>query len=172
MFGGFMKFICYFFCLMVLFFGHTNIVAQETASPTEVVQKVKEAAAYLSEKGDAGLSEFMDIKGRWVWKDTYVWVLHCEKGTNAAHPIKPKLVGSNLMGIRDTNGKLFFAEFCNMAKNPKGGWVEYMWPKVDDTKPFRKVTFVLSVPNTPYQVGAGIYDDKITINELNKLIEN
>ena len=157
--------------LLSLCFVVVSAHAAEKATPQEVVQKVKEAATFLSKAGDSGLPEFMDKNGRWVWKDTYVWVLHCAKGTNAAHPIKAELVGMKLMGIKDTTGKFFFAEFCNVYKKPNGGWVEYMWPKVGERKPSRKITYVLSVPNTPYQVAAGIYDDKATLVQLNKLIK-
>ena len=141
------------------------------ATPEEVIAKVKDAAVFLSEANDGGLEEFMDKNGRWVWKDTYVWVIYAAKGTDAAHPIKAKLVGMQLMNIKDTNGKYFFAEFCNVATKSNGGWVDYMWPKVGEKKPSRKITYVLQVPNSPYQVAAGIYDDKTMINDLNKLIQ-
>lgn len=144
---------------------------ERKASPGEVVEKVNKAADFLAEEKDAGISKFMDKNGEWVWKDTYVWILHCEKGTNAAHAIKPKLVGMQLMGIKDTNGKLFFAEFCDVANDPKGGWVEYMWPKVGEKTPSRKITYVRQVPGTPYQVAAGIYDENVSLKELKKLID-
>ncbi|MEA3223829.1 MAG: cache domain-containing protein [Thermodesulfobacteriota bacterium] len=117
------------------------------------------------------MPEFNDPKGRWVWKDTYVWVLDCAKWTDATHPIKPKLVGMNLRGIKDPTGKFFFVAFCEVAKNPNGGWVEYMRPKVGEKKPSRKITYVLQVPNSPYQVAAGIYDENVSLNELNELIK-
>jgi signal transduction histidine kinase len=144
--------------------------ADETAAPGEVVQKVRDAAAFLSSAGEDGLQEFMDQNSRWVWKDTYVFVLDCEKGVNAAHPIKPKMVGMKQVGLRDTDGKLFFAEFCNVAKRAKGGWVTYMWPKVGEKTPSRKITYVMQVPGTPYQVGAGIYDANAVMADLDNLI--
>ncbi|CCK81932.1 cache domain-containing protein [Desulfobacula toluolica] len=147
------------------------VFATDNATSEEVVAKVKDAAAFLNKTGDNGLAEFMDRNGRWVWKDTYVWVIHAEKGTDAAHPIKPKLCGMQLMNIKDTNGKYFFAEFCDVANRPNGGWVDYMWPKVGEKTPSRKITYVLQVPNSPYQVAAGIYNDAATIDELNQLIQ-
>ncbi len=139
------------------------VFASDQATPEDVIGKVKEAAVFLSNAGDGGLQEFMDRNGRWVWKDTYVWVIHAEKGTDAAHPVKAKLVGMPLMSIKDTNGKYFFAEFCDMATKSNGGWVDYLWPKVGEKKPSRKITYVLQVPGSPYQVAAGIYDDIITV---------
>lgn len=162
-----------FMAMVIVFtlFQSVMIFAAESASPKEVVAKVQEAAEFLSKSGEAGVAEFMDRDGRWVWKDTYVWVLHCDEGTNAAHAIKPALVGKKLMSIKDPKGRLFFAEFCNVAKNPDGGWVEYWWPKVGEKTPSRKITYILQVSGTPYQVGAGIYDETISIEELNKLIQ-
>lgn len=148
-----------------------SALAGENATPEEVIQKVREAAAYLESAGDPGLEAFMDKTSRWVWKDTYVFVLNCENGVNAAHPIKPQMVGMKQIGLRDTDGKLFFAEFCNLAKNPKGGWVDYMWPKVGEKTPSRKVTYVLQVPGQPYQVGAGIYETSLPMADLEKLLD-
>lgn len=148
-----------------------NVYADEKAGPREVVEKVREAAAFIESAGEKGLEEFMDKNSRWVWKDTYVFVLDCEKGVNAAHPIKPKMVGMKQLGLRDTSGKLFFAEFCSVAKKPNGGWVEYMWPKVGEKTPSRKITYVMQVPGTPYQTGAGIYDENASMAELEKLLD-
>ncbi len=157
-------------CVMVGFVA-VNAWAGEKATPREVIEKVREAADFLVSAGEKGLAEFMDKDGRWVWKDSYVFVLNCEKGVNAAHPIKPQMAGMKQLGLRDTNGKLFFAEFCNLAKKPKGGWVDYMWPKVGEKTPSRKITYVLQVPGTPYQVGAGIYEADASMDELEKMLQ-
>lgn len=144
--------------------------AEEKASPEEVVKKVREAAEFLSKAGEAGIREFSDREGRWVWKDTYVWVLKCDEMTDAAHPINPKLVGKNLAGIKDIKGVYLFAQLCEQSKKPKGGWIEYWWPKVNEKQPSRKISFVLAVPGTPYQVAAGIYDEETPVEMLNALL--
>ncbi len=155
----------------LVFVGVSVLRAEEKATPQEVIQKVQEAAKFLAEKKEAGLEEFNKKNGRWVWKDTYVFVFNCEKGTAAAHPIKPKLVGKNLLGVKDIKGNLFFVQLCEVAKKPKGGWVEYWWPKPGEKTPSRKITYILQVEGTPYQVGAGVYDDTISLDELNKMLE-
>ena len=91
--------------------------AEEKASPKEVIQKIKEAAALLSLKGEAAMSEFNDRNGPWVWKDTYVFVTICKKGIIVAHPIKPSYIGRIMINLRDTRGTQFFAQFCKVAKN-------------------------------------------------------
>lgn len=144
--------------------------AGDKATPREVVQKVREAAAFLGRTGETGLLDFAARDGRWVWKDTYVWVLKCGEMTDAAHPVNPKLVGRNLSGLKDIEGNHFFVEMCEAAKNQNGGWIVYWWPKVGDRNPSRRVAYVLQVPDSPYQVAAGIYDDDTSFDELNELI--
>jgi signal transduction histidine kinase len=48
-------------------------------------------------------------------------------------------------------------------------WVEYWWPKPDEKQASRKVSYGLRAANTPYVVGAGIYDDKTKVEDLEKL---
>jgi cytochrome c len=154
----------------LLIFHTTFSAAEEKAKPQEVVAKVREAAKFLSTAGEEGVAEFADKNGRWGWKDTYVWVLKCDEMTNAAHPINPKLVGKNLAAMKDVRGNYLFVQLCEAAKNPQGGWIEYWWPKVGERTPSRKITFVLPVEGTPYQVAAGIYDDDISLQELSHMI--
>jgi len=162
---------CTLLSLFLLQLNCPSTATEQKATPQEVMEKVKEAAAFLHTAGEGGLSEFMDSNGGWVWKDTYVWVLKCDEMTDAAHPIKPKLVGKNLAGIKDVRGNYFFVQLCEAAKRPKGGWVEYWWPKVDEKLPSRKIAYVLSVPDSPYQVAAGIYDENISLEQLDKMLQ-
>ena len=60
--------------------------------------------------------------------------------------------------LKDVNGKMFFAEFVNVAKDKGEGWVDYMWPKPGDKTPVPKVTYVYKVPDFPVAVAAGIYE--------------
>ncbi len=47
-----------------------------------------------------------------------------------------------------------------------GGWFEYPFPKPGEKGPSRKVTYMLAVPGTPYVVGAGVYDETVTLEQL------
>jgi len=61
---------------------------------------------------------------------------------------------------------------CDVARNSeKGGWTEYWWNMPDEKEPSRKVTFILPVSGTPYFVAAGIYNDDLSLPELNQLID-
>jgi len=77
---------------------------------------------------EASFKELQNKDGKFVWKDTYVFVMDFY-GTHLTHPLRPELVGKNVMGFKDSNGKLVVKEFIEVAKTKGEGWVEYMYPK-------------------------------------------
>jgi hypothetical protein len=146
----------------------TVAVGQDHATGQEVVAKVREAASTLSKTGD--VAQFQQKQAPWVWKDTYIFVEDCDKKVQAAHPVKPELVGTDFVSLKDTKGKTVFpADFCDAAKKPSGVWFEYWWPKPGEKEGSRKIAYGLSAKGTPYVVAAGVYDDKANIKELSKL---
>ncbi|HOB61279.1 MAG TPA: cache domain-containing protein [Candidatus Competibacteraceae bacterium] len=149
--------------------------ATATATPEEVVSKVHEASQYLHDKGLAGFSDFNNNKdARWVWKDSYVFVFSCRDDVMIAHPLRPDLVGKPILQMRDDKDHQLFKDMCKAGTGQSGGWVEYWWPKPGEAKASRKISFVQSA-NVSFKpdvlVGAGIYDDKMTVDELNKLAQ-
>jgi cytochrome c len=150
-------------------FGLTNAGAIESATPQEIISKTKEAAQVLSKQKEAGLGEFnKPFGGKWAWKDTYIFVYDCTADKMIGHP-KAALVGKPVMDLKDKKGNLFFAKLCDAAKKTKGGWVEYWWPKPGSDEGYRKITYTIKVPNTNFQVGAGIYDKNVSISNLEKI---
>ncbi len=104
------------------------------------------------------------------WTPIYVQVYNCEAQKIVGH-ITPKLLKwtpEKFAGIQDKKGNYITELICEGSKDPNGSWVEYWWPKAGETKPSRKITFVIQVPGLPYQVSAGIYDEKLSLKMLNK----
>jgi cytochrome c len=165
------------FALAILALGGTPAVFlaadRGAATPQEVVNKVNEAVQYLNDKGLAGFSDFNNNKdARWVWKDSYVFVYSCRENVMIAHPLRPDLVGKPILQMKDDKDKALFKEMCKASARRDGGWVEYWWPKPGEGKASRKVSFVHSAPvsfKSDIQVGAGIYDDTMSVEDLNKL---
>ena len=134
------------------------IADDDKATFQEIKANCEEAAKYLSEKGEDGLPEFCDPKGKWAWKDSYVFVYDLD-ATVVAHSNPPTLVGKNLMGLKDIKGNMFAADFVSIAKSEKGkGWSEYWWPKAQAQEVSLKVSYIMKVPGKNWLVGAGIYD--------------
>lgn len=147
---------------------------QEKATPQEIVEKVQAAAAALAQSseakpGGANLAQFNQKQSPWVWKDTYIFVVDCGQAIIAAHPISPELIGKEALSLLDTKGNPFFWQVCDALKKPDGLWLQYWWPKPGQKEGSRKISYALRAGKTPYVVGAGIYDDKATIADLEKL---
>ncbi len=145
-------------------------IGQEKATAQQVIAKVREAAAALSKTGD--VTQFNKRPSPWIWADTYIFVLDCDKKVTAAHPLRPDLIGTPLASVKDVKAKNLYpnpAQFCNEARKPSGTWIEYSWMKPGETEPSRKISFALGAAGTPYVVSAGIFDDAATIADLSKL---
>jgi cytochrome c len=146
---------------------------QNGATAHEVVTKVREAVQYLNDKGLAGFSDFNNNKdARWVWKDSYVFVFSCRDNVMIGHPLRPDLVGKPILQMKDDKDKALFKELCRVAEGRDGGWVEYFWPKPGEGKASRKVSYVHTAQvsfKPDIQVAAGMYDESMSVDALNKL---
>jgi cytochrome c len=150
------------------------VIAQEKATPQEIISKVREAAHVLAKSAAttpaaAALEQFDRRQEPWVWKDTYIFVVDCAQAVIAAHPINSELIGKDATSLLDTQGHPFFYQVCDALKRPNGIWLQYWWPKPGQKEGSRKISYAIRAGNTQYVVGAGIYDDKLTIPELEKL---
>lgn len=148
--------------------------AAEAATPAEVVSKVRAASRFLNEKGASGFASFNNPDGPWAWKDSYVFVYDCRLDRMVAHPMRPDLVGRPLMQITDNSGKYIFRELCKAGDKKNGDWVEYLWTKPGAGGVSRKISYALAADiafATGIQVAAGVYDDKATVTDLEKLTD-
>jgi len=161
--------------IAALFAGAARFAAaQDKATPDEIVSKVHEAARVLAKSATtqtraAALAPFDEKTGPWVWKNTYVFVVDCGQAIIAAHPVNPELINKDATSLLDTQGHPFFWQVCDALKRPSGIWLQYWWPKPGEKEGSRKISYALRAGNTSYVVGAGVYDDKLTIAELEKL---
>jgi cytochrome c len=147
---------------------------QDRATPQEVIQRVQEAVQDLAKSGEAGLATFSSKNATSVWKDSYIFVLSCEAGTavGIANPLRPEPMGTpmaKILTFGPKSGEQIAADFCAAGRQPHGGWVEYNFPKPGETQATRKVSYLLAVEGTPYIVGAGLYDEKAQIEDLDRL---
>ena len=149
------------FSLLLLFLIPTSTGYGETpATRDEVVEKCKEAAEMVLTDKDAAIAELVNPNGKFVWKDTYVFLMDFD-GNMLAHPMIPQLMEKgSLLEVTDKNKdkpKLIFVEFVEIAKNNGEGWLWYMWPKPNSREPVKKFTYIRRVGFTDMFVGAGIY---------------
>jgi signal transduction histidine kinase len=144
-------------------------VIAESAVKGECVTLCKDAAKFINEKGlDAAIAEIGNKEGKFVTKNTYVFLMDLE-GNRLAHPYAtpkdPKVM--NIFDMKDTTGKLFVQEYIKVAKTKGEGWTEYMYPPPEELKkdiPFKekksskKISFVYRVPGKDLMVIAGFFE--------------
>jgi cytochrome c len=91
------------------------------ASEAEAEQMVKKAVAFYKKNGkDKAIGEFNKSPGPFVDRDLYVTVYTMD-ATALAH-INPKMVGKNMMDLKDGNGKYHIKERMDAAKTGTSGW--------------------------------------------------
>lgn len=141
--------------------------ASTKPTPEMIVEKVNKACSMLQKEGRKGFRKFMGADSEFIFAGTYIWI-HDLQGVMQMHPIKYKMVGKQLIGLKDTNGKLFFVDMNKVAREKGAGWVDYMWPKPGEKKPSRKVSYIkkCTVDGEDLVLGCGVYD--MTIDEIAK----
>ncbi len=144
-------------------------VAAESSVRDECIFLCKAAANFVSDRGvDAGIAEIGRKDGRFVSKNTYVFLMDLE-GNRLAHPYAfpndPKIM--KLSGMKDTTGKLFVREYIEIVKTRGEGWTEYMYPKPEELQkpvPFKekvsskKLSYVYRIPGMDLFVVAGYFE--------------
>jgi len=160
--------------------GAPPALSADTATPEEVVARVRAAAEFLAKEGESGLATFNKADSEFVWKDTYVFVYNCADDVIAAHPVAESR-GVSIAELRGGDGGAFGIALCAAAEKPGGSWTEYQWRhSVEAPTPndlaysgdyVRKVSYMFTVDGTPYQVGAGIFDESTSLEALNEMIQ-
>jgi len=136
------------------------VVAAEMATRDECISMCLAASKMLEENKDAAIKEIANPKGKFVWKDSYVFLMD-KSGKMLAHPFSPQLTKkNNVLNETDFNHvkpKKIFEEFLIVAFKNGEGWVDYKWPKPNAKAPSNKFTFIHRVGWTDMFVGAGTY---------------
>ena len=90
----------------------------------------------------------------------YFWVNDMHP-TMLMHPMKPKLVGADLSGMKDPDGKLLFMAMTQVVRQNGAGFVDYQWPKPGAERPVPKVSYVRGFEPWGWVIGSGIYIDDV-----------
>jgi cytochrome c len=102
--------------------------AAELGSREEAVAMVHKAVAMLADSGrEKTIAEVNNPKGRFVDRDLYV-VIHDMQGKVLANPMLPRMVGVDLSGVKDVDGKMFIKDRLEMLKTAGNGWIDFKWP--------------------------------------------
>ena len=98
-----------------------------TTTPAAAEAMVKRGVAYLNQHGRAkALAEFNNPRGQFVDGALYIFVID-ERGNTLANGVNPKLVGKNVLKMKDVDGKLFIQHLLDVGHSKGRGWIDYKW---------------------------------------------
>jgi signal transduction histidine kinase len=98
--------------------------AEERATMQEAEGMVKKAVAYYKKHGkEKAMAEFVKAPGPFVDRDLYVTVYNMQ--ADALAHVNPKMVGKNMMELRDADGKYHIKERMEMAQSMDKGWQDF-----------------------------------------------
>ena len=140
----------------------------ESGVKGECVTLCKDAAKFINEKGlDAAIAEIGNKNGKFVSKNTYVFLMDLD-GNRLAHPYaSPDNPNRKIFDWKDTTGKPIVQEYIKVAKTKGEGWTEYLYPTPEELKKptpmkekksSKKISYVYRVPGKDLMVIAGYFE--------------
>jgi len=115
------------------------------------------AVAHVREVGrDRAFADFDRHDGGFVDGDLYVFCQDAS-GVVMAHGGNPGIIGKNLIGVRDPDGRYPNAELNRMGLDNGAGWVRYRWPNPATNRIAQKVAYVIKVDDHTV-CGSGYYE--------------
>jgi cytochrome c len=137
------------FCLI----GAAQAADQGTAAEAEAM--VKKAVGYIAANGREKAAAEFTSGASFKDRDLYVSWFQLD-GQVIAHGANPKLVGKNLMAMKDPNGRPLIQMITDVARQKGKGWTDtYLWRNPTTDKMQEKTIYVERVEDT--WVGVGIY---------------
>lgn len=109
----------------LLLAGSTAFAAAEHANASEATAMVKKGVAFLKSNGkDKGHAEISNKDGQFKDRDLYL-VVYGLDGTVRAHGANEKMIGKNLIELKDVDGKAFVKERVELAQAKGTFWQDY-----------------------------------------------
>jgi cytochrome c len=129
--------------------------AAQHGTAEEAQALVKKAVSYIKTQGkEKAFQEFGNKNGQFVDRDLYVFVYDLN-GKCVAHGQNAKMVGNDLIEMKDPDGKYFVKERVEIARTKGKGWQDYKFTDPISKKVAHKSAYVERYEDVI--VGSGIY---------------
>ena len=103
----------------------TSFNAFANATAEEATAMVKKGVSFIKANGkDKGHAEISNKEGQFKKDDLYLTVYGMD-GTVRAHGANEKMIGKNLIELKDIDGKLFVKERVELAQSKGTFWQDY-----------------------------------------------
>lgn len=110
------------------------IPAVANATKDEAVAMVKKGVAFIKANGkDKGYAEISNKSGSFRASDLYL-VVYGLDGVVRAHGANEKMIGKNLIDLKDIDGKPFVKERVELAQAKSSFWQDYKFTNPETKK--------------------------------------
>jgi len=139
---------------LVVSLGRVSL-AGEFGTKEEAEAMVKKAINMIKTEGkEKAFAEINNPKGKFVDRDLYIFVYDMN-GKCVAHGFNPKMIGKDLLEMKDPDGKYFVKERIEIAKTKGKGWHDYKFTNPISKKMEQKTAYIEKVDDLI--VGCGVY---------------
>ena len=154
-----MKYLIHAIASAIITFSLANnaVASEQKGTAEEAVAMVKKAAAYLKANGrEKAFADFADKNNAHFHdRDLYIFVYDFN-GVAVAHGNNPKMVGKNLLEMKDNDGTYIIKGFIDVANSKGKGWIDYKWPN-PVTKAIEQKSAYIEKVDGDLIIGSGIY---------------
>lgn len=134
-----------------------DIVELAYSSAAHYHKKYLEGEISLDEAKKRAYSEISDLR----YAGNEYFFAYDLNGTTVVLGSDPTKVGTNRYDIQDPNGKYFVREMIEISKTTGEGFVEYMYPKLGETEPMPKLSYIKYFEPWNIFIGTGVYIDNL-----------
>jgi signal transduction histidine kinase len=148
--------IKFFLCVSSISCLSVANAAGAGATKTEAEAMVKKGVDFIKANGtEKGYSEISAKGGQFTYQDLYL-VVYGLDGMVHAHGANSKMIGKNLIELKDVDGKAFVKERVELAKSKPTFWQSYKFtnPETKNVEP--KIMYCERLKETV--VCGGIYE--------------
>ncbi len=132
-----------------------SLTAHAEAKPEDATAMVKKGVAFIKANGkDKGYAEVSSKTSQFKKDDLYL-VVYGLDGTVHAHGANEKMIGKNLIDLKDIDGKPFVRERVEMAKTKTSFWQDYKFTNPETKKIEPKAMYCEKLDETV--VCGGVY---------------
>jgi cytochrome c len=140
--------------VFVLAMGSVTFAA-EFGTAAEAEALVKKAIQTIKTDGkEKAYTEISNPKGKFVDRDLYVFVYDMG-GKCVAHGFNQKMIGKDLVDMKDPDGKFYVKERIEIAKTKGKGWQDYKFTDPISKKLEQKSAYIEK--HEDLIVGCGVY---------------
>jgi cytochrome c len=142
--------------IFILFLVAGSAYAQDRGTAAEAQSLLSKAVVFYKANGQTkAFAAFNDPKGAFVSKDLYIFALDMS-GKIIAHGANAALIGKDMMGAKDADGKLFMKEMVDIIGKTTGkGSVDYKWVSPKTKQVEQKSSYLEKIDNVI--LGCGFY---------------